>query len=42
MITNALVYVGPELLHDVVHPLRPLLVREEHPGWQILTVHPDK
>ena len=36
-----LVDVGPQLLHDVVDPLSPLLVREKHPGRQIITVHPE-
>ena len=37
---DVLVDVGPQLLHDVVHPFCPLLVREEYPGRQIITVHP--
>ena len=40
IIVATLVDVGPELLHDVVDPLRPLLVWEEDPGGQIIRVHP--
>ena len=40
IIVDALVDVGPELLHDVVDPLRSLLVGEEDPGGQIIRVHP--
>jgi hypothetical protein len=38
---DIVVDVGPELLDDVVEPLRSLLVGEVDPAWQLIHQHPD-